>query len=114
MTPESISHPTTGRRGRGRGPRKSGSAGFTLPELLVAMTVLAVLLLMLTELLNQVQRTWTFSENRISQFREARVGFDIITKNLSQSTLNAYYDQVDLEPPPSGLQPFARAKWTSP
>lgn len=71
--------------------------GFTLPELLVAMTVLSVLLLMLAELLNQVQRTWTFSENRISQFREARVGFDIITKNLSQAALNTYWD-YDLDP----------------
>jgi uncharacterized protein (TIGR02599 family) len=66
--------------------------GFTLPELLVAMTVLSILLLMLTELLNQVQKTWTYSENRISQFREARVGFDVITKNLSQASLNTYWD----------------------
>ncbi len=47
---------------------------------------------MLTELLNQVQKTWTYSENRISQFREARVGFDVITKNLSQASLNTYWD----------------------
>jgi len=56
------------------------------------MTVLSILLLMLSELLNQVQKTWTFSENRISQFREARVGFDIITKNLSQAALNTYWE----------------------
>lgn len=73
------------------GSRKS-RRGFTLPELLVAMTVLSVLLLLLSELLNQVQRTWTFSENRISQFREARVGFDLITKNMSQAALNTYWE----------------------
>lgn len=73
-------------------PRRRRCFGFTLPELLVAMTVLSILLLMLSELLNQVQKTWTFSENRISQFREARVGFDIITKNLSQAALNTYWE----------------------
>lgn len=71
--------------------RKSTS-GFTLMELLVSMTVLSVLLLMLTQLLTQVQKTWTYSEARISQFREARVAFDIITKNLSQATLHTYLD----------------------
>ena len=74
------------------GPRSRQRSGFTLPELLVAMTVLSILLLMLTELLNQVQKTWTYSENRISQFREARVGFDVITKSLSQASLNTYWD----------------------
>lgn len=69
-----------------------GAAGFTLAELLVSMTVLSVLLLMLTQLLTQVQNTWTYSEARISQFREARVAFDIITKNLSQATLHTYLD----------------------
>jgi len=68
------------------------SSGFTLAELLVSMTVLSVLLLMLTQLLTQVQKTWTYSEARISQFREARVAFDIITKNLSQATLHTYLD----------------------
>ena len=76
----------------GNSPSRRKRHGFTLPELLVAMTVLSILLLMLTELLNQVQRTWTYSENRISQFREARVGFDVITKNLSQASLNTYWD----------------------
>ncbi|MFK5921180.1 MAG: Verru_Chthon cassette protein C [Verrucomicrobiota bacterium] len=68
------------------------SSAFTLAELLVSMTVLSVLLLMLTQLLTQVQRTWTYSEARISQFREARVAFDIISKNLSQATLHTYLD----------------------
>ena len=66
--------------------------GFTLAELLVSMAVLSVLLLMLTQLLAQIQSTWTYSESRISQFREARVAFDIITKNLSQATLHTYLD----------------------
>lgn len=65
---------------------------FTLVELLVAMSILAILLLLLSQLLDQVQRTWNYSEGRVSQFREARVAFDLITKSLSQATLNTYWD----------------------
>ncbi len=72
--------------------QQEATSGFTLAELLVSMTVLSVLLLMLTQLLTQVQQTWTYSEARISQFREARVAFDIMTKNLSQATLHTYLD----------------------
>lgn len=71
------------------GPRNSA---FTLVELLVSMAILAVLLLLLSQLLDQVQRSWNYSEGRVSQFREARLAFDLITKNLSQATLNTYWD----------------------
>ena len=65
---------------------------FTLIELLVSMAILSLLLLLLAQLLDQVQQAWRYSEGRVSQFREARVAFDIITKNLSQASLNTYWD----------------------
>lgn len=61
-------------------------------ELLTAMTILAVVMLLMSELLNQVQKSWRFGEDRISQFREARVAFDLMTKNMSQATMNTYWD----------------------
>ena len=82
--------PSPNENGGAQKTRSEG--GFSLPELLVAMTVLSVLLLMLTEVLTQVQKTWTYSEARISQFREARVAFDVISKNLAQAELNTYWD----------------------
>tara|TARA_R110000850_G_scaffold17996_22_gene54650 strand:- start:1928 stop:2980 length:1053 start_codon:yes stop_codon:yes gene_type:complete len=69
--------------------------GFSLIELMVAMGILSVLMLMLTLLLDQVQRSWTYSESRITQFREARVAFDLVTKNLGQASLNTYWDLKD-------------------
>ena len=69
--------------------------GFSLVELLVAMGILSVLMLMLTILLDQVQKSWTYAENRIGQFREARVAFDLLTKNVSQASLNTYWDLLD-------------------
>ena len=64
-------------------------------ELMLSMTILAAMLLMFVGVLDQTQKSWDYAQGQISQFREARVAFDIITKNLSQATLNAYYDQVD-------------------
>jgi uncharacterized protein (TIGR02599 family) len=68
---------------------------FSLIEMMVAMTILSVLMYMLTLVLDQVQEGWRYSESRISQFREARVSFDLITKNLGQSSLNTYWDLKD-------------------
>jgi len=68
---------------------------FSLIELMVSMGILSVLMLMLTVLLDQVQKTWRYSESRISQFREARVAFDLISKNIGQASLNTYWDLSD-------------------
>ena len=72
--------------------------GFSLIEMMVAMTILSGLMLILTMLLDQVQESWRNSESRIGQFREARVAFDVLTKNLSQASLNTYYDLKDEDP----------------
>lgn len=65
---------------------------FTLVEVLVSLTVLVILLLISAQVINTVQSTWTTSNARVSQFREARIAFDIITRNLTQATLNTYID----------------------
>lgn len=73
----------------------STSRAFSLIELMTAMAILSVLLLMLTMMLDQVQRSWNYSENRIGQFREARVAFDLMAKNLAQASVNTYWDLED-------------------
>ncbi len=72
--------------------RRSLVRAFTLVEILVSLGVLAILLLISAEVIGTVQTTWTSTNARVSQFREARTAFDIITRNLSQATLNAYLD----------------------
>jgi len=76
-------------------PHSQKTSAFSLIELLVSMGILSVLMLLLTQMLEQVQKSWTYSESRISQFREARVAFDLVTKNLGQANLNTYYDLKD-------------------
>jgi uncharacterized protein (TIGR02599 family) len=75
-------------------PAKSRRSAFSLIELMVAMGILTILMLMMTALLDQIQRSWRFSESRISQFREARVAFDMMAKNIGQGSLNTYWDMV--------------------
>ena len=65
---------------------------FTLIELLVSMTFLVILMLVVTQVVGIVQRTWVRSNSRVSQFREARTAFDVMTRALSQATLNTYWD----------------------
>lgn len=70
--------------------RNSSLKGFTLVELLVSMTVLAVLLAIISQVLATVQKSWRSTSAKVSQFREARRAFDVIKRNLSQATLNTY------------------------
>lgn len=67
-------------------------AAFTLVEIMVSLAVLTILLLISAQVIGQVQSTWSASNARVSQFREARIAFDILSRNLSQATLNTYID----------------------
>jgi len=78
---------------------------FYLIELMVSMGILSILLLMMTAVLSKIQDSWNFSEARIGEFREARVAFDLLSKNLSQATMNTYLDlKVDKNNVPEGYE----------
>lgn len=79
-------HPTSRRR--------SGvcASAFTLVELMISITILVILMLVVTQVIGIVQRNWVRSNSRVSQFREARIAFDTLTRNISQATLNAYWE----------------------
>lgn len=56
------------------------------------MTFLVILMLVITQVIGIVQRTWVRSNSRVSQFREARTAFDVMSRTLSQATLNTYWE----------------------
>lgn len=66
--------------------------GFTLVELLLSMTVLSILMLVIVQVTSQTSNVWRNTTAKADQFREARDAFESITRNLSQATLNTYYD----------------------
>jgi uncharacterized protein (TIGR02599 family) len=70
----------------------SRSRGFTLVEVMVSVTILVVLMMIVANFVSLVQRTWVRSNSQVSQFREARIAFDLLTRNLSQATLNSYWE----------------------
>jgi uncharacterized protein (TIGR02599 family) len=73
-------------------PAPRGRAAFTILEVLVASAVLALLLVLMLSVTDQVQRTYRSTLGKSEQFREARVAFEAIARRLSQATLNTYWD----------------------
>lgn len=72
--------------------RQVDGRAFTLIELLVSVTFLVILMLVVSQVIGIVQRTWVRANSRVSQFREARQAFDTLSRSLSQATLNNYWD----------------------
>ncbi len=66
--------------------------GFTIVELMASMLLLTLLMIACVTAIDSVRRSMTRVNNKAQQFREARQAFDLITKTLSQATLNPYWD----------------------
>lgn len=71
---------------------RCGRMGFTLVEVLVSMSVLILVMLVLVSITDSTQRTWSYTNGKIEQFREAREAFEALTRQISQATLNTYWD----------------------
>ncbi len=72
--------------------RRNCHGAFSLVEMLVSMAILSVIMVSASMILKTTQEVWTTSWERTSQFRDARLAFEQISRNLSQSTLNTYWD----------------------
>jgi uncharacterized protein (TIGR02599 family) len=72
-------------------PLRPSRAGFSLVELLVSMTLLAVLLTLVFQMLSSTQRSWKSARQVVTEYKDARVAFEAITRRLSQATLNTYW-----------------------
>jgi uncharacterized protein (TIGR02599 family) len=59
---------------------------------MLSTVVLAIMLMLIAQIIGQTQRSWRAASSRLSQFREARIAFDTIARNLRQATLNSYRD----------------------
>ena len=75
--------------------RRHRSTGFTLVEMLVSFVVMLILLLVVSAMVNRTSTIWTYTRGKIEQFREARDAFDLLTRHISEATLNTYYDYED-------------------
>lgn len=73
-----------------RRPARQGA--FTLVELLVAVSILTVLLVIVSSMVSQTSQVWRSTNSRIEAFQGARLAFSTLVRNLSQTTLNTYWD----------------------
>jgi prepilin-type N-terminal cleavage/methylation domain-containing protein len=62
--------------------------GFTLLELLVSMTILSLILLLLSKMLDTVLRTWTDGDARVETFQTARGALEIMTRELTPAVVD--------------------------
>jgi uncharacterized protein (TIGR02599 family) len=67
------------------------SPAFTIVEMLVSTAILGLLMVLLLSTVDQTQRVWLRSSNKVSQFQASRTAFEALTRNLSQATLNTNY-----------------------
>ncbi len=70
------------------------SRAFTLVELMVSITILSMMLLLVFQMLDQTQKTWSRAKGMVSTFKEAREGFDHINRTSAQATLKSFFDTV--------------------
>jgi|GEM_PF-1451604 len=76
------------RREGGLVPR-SYSEGFTLLELLTALTITIMLVGMLFAAFNQASRAWTSAESQTETFQTGRAILDLMARDLAQACPNA-------------------------
>jgi uncharacterized protein (TIGR02599 family) len=73
------------------------SGAFTLLELLVASAVLLIILVLLLQITGGMGEIWKSSVGKITTYQSARAAFSTITRTLSRTTLNTYFDYVDVD-----------------
>lgn len=67
------------------------SSGFSLLEMLAAFAVFTLMLVMLFSVISHTSDAWRGARSRIDSFQSARNAFEMVTRNLSQATLNTYW-----------------------
>jgi uncharacterized protein (TIGR02599 family) len=87
------------------GPRSKRDRGFTLVEVLVAVAILGLILLLVASQIDLTGKTYKRTVSKMEEYRAARLGFEAMSRRLSQATLASYLDLVDK----NGLPPTATA-----
>ncbi len=66
---------------------KITQAAFTLIELMVALAVLAILIVLLTQIFSLVANTWASGRSQANNFSQARVALDVMARDLEGAAL---------------------------
>ena len=66
----------------------SSRRGFTLVEMLVAVSILSFMLLMMAQMTGLAEQAWRLEQNRIDNFSKARSMLDMVTDDLQRARLS--------------------------
>ena len=64
---------------------------FTLVEMLVSTALIAAIMILILNTVDQTQRLWQRTSTKVAQFQSARTAFESMTRRLAQATLNTYW-----------------------
>ncbi len=84
-------------------PQAACRAAFSLIELMVSVAVLSLLLVIVFQMLEQMQKTWNRTRQTVSEFKDARNGFEEMGRRIGQATLNAYFGYDYVTKPVNGI-----------
>jgi uncharacterized protein (TIGR02599 family) len=70
----------------------SRAPAFTLIEVMVSVAILAMIMVIVSTVIGQAQRSWRAASSRVTQFREARQAFETMSRSLRQAVLPTIVD----------------------
>jgi len=80
---------------------RKGHRAFTLIELLVSMTLLLLLGVLVSTMVQTVSSMTRRTRDQVESYQGARAGFEALTRTISQATLNTYWDYYDSDGKPA-------------
>ncbi len=96
LSTRSVASPAS----RSRFRRPSTAGGFTLVELMITLTVLAVVMVVLMGIMYAAQRSKTATANQMEASQAARVALDMLTRDLRSAGYGADLDWLTQPQPP--------------
>ena len=71
-----------------KGKRETGRGGFSLLEMLAAMTILTGIMIILASMIDSAGRSWRDSEDRVETSQNGRTALELMTRELAPATIN--------------------------
>jgi uncharacterized protein (TIGR02599 family) len=75
-------------------PRRK-AAGLTILELLISLTIFAVVIIIIAQAVTTVQATWLKTRSRADEYRSTRIALETMGRRLSQATLATHWVTPD-------------------
>ncbi len=69
--------------------------GLTVVDTLVSISILALLMVIISSVINVTGKMWKSTSGKIEGFQGSRAAFEMMTRKIGQATLNSYYDYFD-------------------